>query len=62
MCVSVLGCSVEGCVMILNSKSSAPCVSFADDLTTNHDKDERPNSVITDTPSNACSYSDIISK
>jgi len=48
--------------MILNSKSSAPCVSFADDITRKHAKDERPNSVLTDTPSNACSYSDILSK
>lgn len=48
-------------LMIVNSKPS-PCVSFADELSHERRLDDRPNSLLTDTPSNACSYSEIISK
>lgn len=47
--------------MILNPRSS-PCVSFADELSPSRKHEERPSSVLTDTPSNACSYSEMISK
>lgn len=49
-------------------RSSPPNVSFADELSTFEITrsaaavEDRPNSVVTDSPSNACSYSEVISK